>query len=161
MHLLGTSVLMLVILPLTFSCEIGNSNNIAEDYRNVIEPQLKHVEAMIDQRNLNCTASVLRPPKNASSILRNICRANRQLKRIERQLQDVTSQPMPELSSLVQELGHSLKCWCKSKNKSSKLLHKWTLCKVKHILDTLQTYFEQYNASQSVNPDPSRRGKIK
>lgn len=118
-------------------------------------------EAMIDQRNLNCTASVLRPPKNASSILRNICRVNRQLKRIERQLQDVTSQPMPELSSLVQELGHSLKCWCKSKNKSSKLLHKWTLCKVKHILDTLQTYFEQYNASQSVNPDPSRRGKIK
>lgn len=43
-HRLGTSVLTLIILPLAFSCESGHSKTeIIEDYRNIIQKQLKHV----------------------------------------------------------------------------------------------------------------------
>ncbi|KAI7792396.1 hypothetical protein IRJ41_009241 [Triplophysa rosa] len=158
-HLLGASVLTLVILPLAFSCESADiSNKVAEDYRNVIEPRLKHVEAIIDQLNLNCTSKKLRQPKNAQVILRKICRVNRQLRK---QSENETRQAIPVLPLLVEEIDHSLQCWClkKKKKESSKPSRKWKLCKVKHILSTLQTYFEQYNASQSVHSELQKRGK--
>lgn len=157
MHLLGTSVLTLVILPLAFSCESANiSNKVTEDYRNVIEPRLKHVKAILDQLNLNCTSKKFREPKNAQSILRKICRVNRQLRK---QSENETRQAIPVLPLLVEEIDHSLQCWCLKKKESSKPSPKWKLCKVKHILATLQTYFEQYNASQSIHRESRKRGK--
>lgn len=50
-HRLGTSVLMLIILPLAFSCESGyNKNQITGDYRNIIRIQLKNVVSI----NITC-----------------------------------------------------------------------------------------------------------
>lgn len=127
-----------------------------------------------------CSAALFLISSQAQSILRKICRVNRQLRK---QSENKTRQAIPILPLLVEEIDHSLRCWCLKKKKvttispeiyystfrlliqhltvlipflclfvqqreSSKPSPKWKLCKVKHVLATIQTYFEQYNASQ-------------
>ncbi|KAK7118391.1 hypothetical protein R3I94_022030 [Phoxinus phoxinus] len=159
MHRLGTSVLMLIILPLAFSCESGrNKNHITEDYRNIIGKQLKHVEASIEQQNSNCTIRNVwksKEPRNARNIHRRICRVNGELKRFGSE-SDHLNGLKNDLNKLVEEINGSLRCWCHRKRKAStQHMRKWKPCKVKDILANLQRHFEQYNAYHSLSKDSS------
>lgn len=160
MHRLGTSVLMLIILPLAFSCE-SDHNTITEDYHNIIERQLKHVEASIEQ--LNCTIRNVwksKEPKNAQNIHRTICRVNGKLRRFGSESDHVNGQLKDDLYKLGQEINDSLRCWCHRKREAPKQqIRKWKPCKVKDILANLQRHFEQYNAYHSLSKDSSERGK--
>ncbi|KAK9953296.1 hypothetical protein ABG768_017301 [Culter alburnus] len=157
MHRLGTSVLTLIILPLAFSCESGhNKTQIIEDYRNVIQKQLKHVEASIEELYSNCTirnVSKSKEPRNAQhNIHRKICRVNGKLRRYESEPDNVNGQLKDVLYKLVEEIHVSLRCWCQRKRKRQmRQIRKWKPCKVKDILVNLQSYFEQYNAYHSLS----------
>ncbi|KAK2870094.1 hypothetical protein QQF64_021946 [Cirrhinus molitorella] len=153
MHRLGTSVLMLIILPLAFSCESGqNKNQITQEYRNIIMIQLNRAEDITDQLNSNCTtenASMLKEPKNAQhSLHRKICKINGKLSRI-RETENVTKQLKDVLDRLGEEIHTSLRCQCHRKRertpKPKLKIRKWNLCRVKDILANLQRHYEQYN----------------
>ncbi|KTF88020.1 hypothetical protein cypCar_00042602 [Cyprinus carpio] len=168
MHRLGTSVLMLIILPLAFSCESGhNKKQITEDYRNIIKIQLKHVEAMTEQLNSNCTirnVSMLKEPTNTQqSTHRKICRVNGKLRRIMRESENVNGQLKDGLYKLVEEINASLRCWCHQKREGTKELkqqrRKWKICRVKDILANLEIQYEQYNTYLSLSTDLPERGK--
>ncbi|KAF4095829.1 hypothetical protein G5714_023432 [Onychostoma macrolepis] len=165
MHRLGTSVLTLIILPLAFSCD-HKKTQITEDYRNIIRIQLKHVEAIIEQVNLNCTVrnvSMSKEPQNTQSIPKKICRANGKLRRMERESENVNGQLKDALHKLVEEINTSLRCWCHGKRegtiKPKQQIRKWKLCRVKDILANLQRRFEQYNVYLSLSTDLPERGK--
>lgn len=162
-HRLGASVLMLIILPLAFSCESGDDKmQITESYRSIIRIQLKHVEAIIDQLNSNCTikyGSMWKEPKNAQqSIHRKICRVNGKLRRIGRGSENVNGELKHAIHKLGDEINASLRCWCHQKREGTKR-RKLKICKVKSILANLQRLFEQYNVYQSFSTDLTERGK--
>lgn len=167
MHRLGTSVLMLIILPLAFSCESGHDKKqIPKEYRNIIKIQLKHVESIIEQHDSNCTArnvSMLKEPKNMQSIHRKICKVNGKLRRTKGDSAHINGQLKDVLLKLVDEINTSLRCWCHGKregtNKPIQQRQQWKLCRVKDILANLQRYFEQYNAYLSLSTDLPERGK--
>ncbi|CAM4722659.1 unnamed protein product [Leuciscus chuanchicus] len=164
MHRLGTSVLMLIILPLAISYESGhNRNQITEDYRNIIETQLKHVEARIEQLYSNCTIRNVwksKEPKNANNIHRRICRVNGKLRRFGSESYNINGQLKDDLYHLVGNINESLRCLSHRKREApTQQIRKWKPCKVKDILANLQRHFEQYNAYHSLGNDSSERGK--
>ncbi|KAK2814809.1 hypothetical protein Q7C36_023075 [Tachysurus vachellii] len=130
MHLLGTSVLVFLLLPLVFSCKSTKSKDeIYRDYTNIIQKQLNHINLSIQRQMESCPEKRL---PNLSSIERiSSLSCKRFPKHINGTLQS-------ELLNLTRNIHASLGCPC-STNQTEQAL-RWPdsqsvqkkFCRLKH-----------------------------
>ncbi|KAF4075650.1 hypothetical protein AMELA_G00221230 [Ameiurus melas] len=147
MHLLGTSVLVFLLLPLVFSCKSTKSKEeISRVYENIIQKQLEHINLSIQRQVEFCrerklvlqnlspidrisTVSCTRLPSNASGQLQN------------------------KLQNLMRDISESLGCPCSAKQ--AEQAERWPdsqttqkkFCRLKRLLMTMQKAYEQYNSA--------------
>ncbi|KAG7317521.1 hypothetical protein KOW79_018556 [Hemibagrus wyckioides] len=146
MHLLGTSVLVFLLLPLVFSCKSTKTEEeISQDYTNIIQKQLNHINLSIQQYVESCREKKLVLP-NLSLIERiSTVSCNRLPKHINGTLQN-------DLSILTKVIHASLGCPC-SPNEAEQAL-RWRdslsvqkkFCKLHRLLMAIERAYEQHNS---------------
>ncbi|TSK98496.1 hypothetical protein Baya_5410 [Bagarius yarrelli] len=128
-HLLGTSALVFLLLPLVFSCKTTKTKDeISQDYKYIIHKQLEHILPPIERISVvTCT----RLPKNISDHLHT------------------------KLPKLMKDINASLGCPCAS-NQEAEQTARWPdtqslqkkFCRLKRLLMTIQNAYEQHNSAQ-------------
>ncbi|MCI4391620.1 hypothetical protein PGIGA_G00136610 [Pangasianodon gigas] len=146
MHLLGTSVLVFLLLPLVFSCKSTKTKEeISRDYEYIIQKQLEHINLSIQRQVESCGERKL-VLQNLSPIDR-ICTVS-----CERLPRNINGQLQTELPNLMRDINLSLGCLCRCPahqpvrwSESQSLQKKF--CRLKRLLMTIQKAYEQYNSA--------------
>ncbi|KAL7835408.1 hypothetical protein SRHO_G00277550 [Serrasalmus rhombeus] len=144
MHLLGTSVVAFILLPLTFSCEsTQRKEQISLDYQHVISKHLEDTKISIEkQLNKSCKEKTFTRPvmDSATQYIHN-----ESCKRIPK---DLDKDLADKLMRLVRAINASLGCQCSTQQgEPSKVpLHR-KLCRHKNGLLKIQKAYEQYNSA--------------
>lgn len=147
MHLLGTSVLVFLLLPLVFSCKSTKSKEeISQDYEYIIQKQLEHINLSIQRQVESCGERKL--------VLQNLFPIERiSTVSCTRLPRNISGQLHTELRNLVRDITVSLGCPC-SANQTEQA-ERWPdsqplqkkFCRLKRLLMTIQKAYEQYNSA--------------
>ncbi|KAL6462740.1 hypothetical protein MHYP_G00291620 [Metynnis hypsauchen] len=145
MHLLGTSVVAFILLPLAFSCKSTQpKEQISRDYQHVIRKYLEDtkisIEEQLKRRNITCTEKNFTRPlmDRATQYIHN-----ESCKRITKDL-DLAD----KLTRLVGAINASLGCQCSTQQwEPSKVSTHRKLCRHKYGLLKIQKAYEQYNST--------------
>ncbi|KAI4896304.1 hypothetical protein NFI96_011644, partial [Prochilodus magdalenae] len=150
-HLLGTSVVAFILLPLAFSCESNTTKEtISQHYEYVIRKQLADIKINIDkQLSSPCRGKKHPPPPphlmgNPIRYIHNVS-CNRLLKDVKNLLGD-------KVTNLVKEINGSLNCQCSTPQGDQHKSHTVTkvhkkLCKLRHSIEKIQGAYELYNST--------------
>ncbi|GAA6092688.1 uncharacterized protein LOC121570485 isoform X1 [Tachysurus ichikawai] len=150
-HLLGTSVLVFLLLPLVFSCKSTKSKEeIYRDYTNIIQKQLNHINRSIQRQMESCREKRLPTLSSFERISSLSC--NRFPKHINGQLQS-------ELSNLTRNIHASLGCPC-STNQTEQAL-RWPdsqsvqkkFCRLKRLLMAIERAYERHNSLDEIRSE--------
>lgn len=149
MHLLGTSALVFLLLPLVFSCKTTKTKEeISQDYQYIIQKQLEHINLSIQRQVESCGERRLVLP-NLPPIERiSAVSCTRLPKNISHHLHT-------ELPNLMRDINASLGCPCAS-NQEAEQAARWPdtqslqkkFCRLKRLLMTIQNAYEQHNSAQ-------------
>ncbi|KAM9436648.1 uncharacterized protein Hap1MRO34_001044 [Clarias gariepinus] len=144
MHLLGTSVSVFLLLPLVLSCvSTKTKEEISRDYEYIIHHQLEHINLSIQTEVESCERKlVLQHYSPIYRITDVVC--NRLPKVIDSKLRT-------ELLNLRRAINASLGCFCTSNqldpSKTETQTKRKNFCRLKRLLMTIQTAYEQYNSA--------------
>ncbi|MCJ8745869.1 hypothetical protein PDJAM_G00135360 [Pangasius djambal] len=106
MHLLGTSVLVFLLLPLVFSCKSTKTKEeISQYYEYIIQKQLEHINLSIQRQVESCgerklVSQNLKPIDRISAVS------------CARLPGDINGQLQTELPNLMRDINLSLGCPC-------------------------------------------------